>query len=337
MSLTAESEIEELRRALTDTQRKLGVMRAKTQTYVDALKEAATEAYLALGPAKIPTVPRDRRRKTGQVALLHTTDWQGGKETSSYNLGVMDKRLAEMCDLVEKWTEVLRADHPIPTCTVLFGGDMVEGVDIFPHQAWEVEAPLYEQLFHVAGAMETLVLRLLGTFERVDVVAEWGNHGRIGGKGANIRASDNMDRILYGMVEDRLRRSGADEKRLTWSCSSRWYQPVTIGNYRAMLIHGDEIRGFGGNTPAYALVRKGNAWASGAVDFNFRDIYVGHYHNANSYSLAADGTVYMTGSTESDNEYAREFVAASSSPSQRLHFVHPENGIVTSEHKLWLR
>ena len=44
----------------------------------------------------------------------------------------------------------------------------------------------------------------------------------------------------------------------------------------------------------------------------------------------------MTGSPESDNGYAKEFVAAVGKPSQRLHFVDPARGRVTSEHTLWL-
>lgn len=328
-------ELEELRRALADTQRKLGARDSKTAATVAAVERAAREAYLARPPIVMPRPATDRRRRRAEVALWHLTDWQGGKQTVSYDLAVMQSRVESFCDKAQRITEIQRADHPVKAASVIFGGDMIEGTTIFAHQPWEVEAPLYEQLFAVADAIEYAVRRALTIYEHVDVVAEWGNHGRIGRKGDSVKPSDNMDRILYGIVAERFGPEKA-AGRLTWLCTSRWFQPVVIGQYRAMLIHGDEIKGFGGQTPAYALVRKGNAWASGAVDFDFRDIYVGHYHNHNDYSLAAGGMVFMTGSTESDNEFAREFVAAASVPSQRLHFIDPDKGRVTAEYRIFL-
>jgi hypothetical protein len=46
--------------------------------------------------------------------------------------------------------------------------------------------------------------------------------------------------------------------------------------------------------------------------------------------------VFVTGSTESGNEYARAFVAAVARPSQRLHYIDPHKGRVTGEYTLWL-
>jgi hypothetical protein len=48
------------------------------------------------------------------------------------------------------------------------------------------------------------------------------------------------------------------------------------------------------------------------------------------------GAVYQTGSTESDNRYAGIMLAASATPSQRLHFIDPEKGRVTAGYKVWL-
>jgi hypothetical protein len=48
------------------------------------------------------------------------------------------------------------------------------------------------------------------------------------------------------------------------------------------------------------------------------------------------GTIYWTGSTESDNRYARDSLAASGVPSQRLHFIDPEKGRVTAIYQVWL-
>ena len=48
------------------------------------------------------------------------------------------------------------------------------------------------------------------------------------------------------------------------------------------------------------------------------------------------GRIWVTGSPESDNQYAKSFIAAVGKPSQRLMFVDPNKGRVTSEYVCWL-
>ena len=71
--------------------------------------------------------------------------------------------------------------------------------------------------------------------------------------------------------------------------------------------------------------------------WDFRDVYVGHYHTHYQSSLAdGSGAVFGTGSTESDNRYASVGLASSAIPSQRLHFVDPVVGRVTAQYQVWL-
>jgi hypothetical protein len=53
-------------------------------------------------------------------------------------------------------------------------------------------------------------------------------------------------------------------------------------------------------------------------------------------TMANGGRVFVTGSPESNNEYARTFIAAVGKPSQRIHFVDPDKGRVTAEYVCWL-
>jgi hypothetical protein len=226
----------------------------------------------------------------------------------------------------------MRADHPVEHCEILLGGDMVEGVSIFPGQVWELDGTLFDQIFRVADRIVWAVRQALLTYRTVGVTGEWGNHGRIGKKGDGLKASDNVDRIVYEIAARKLR----EEPGLThFNIWDKWYQHFTIGNYKGLLVHGDEIKSFGGNTPSYGILRKANSWASGVVP-EFRDMYIGHYHQSMELQMANGGSVYMSGSIESDNEYAREFVAAVSKPSQRINFVDPEKGRVTYESKIWV-
>jgi len=331
--VAAQSEINELRAALSKAQRAVSQSRAKSAGFVEATYAAARHAYLAHGGYKpIVPPPADRRKKgKPEVALWHLTDWQCGKKTASYDMAVMDERVRRFATKAVHIADIQRADHPVRHCIILLGGDFVENTTTFPGQEWEVEAHTFEQMFTAGATLEAVIRVALETFETVQVIGEPGNHGRVGRPGDAPRG-DNWDRVLYKVVTDRF----ATEPRFTYVNADSWHQRFSIGNYHGILVHGDEFKGFGGQTPMFGILRKSNAWKSGVIKGGFQDIYVGHFHNHNDLTLAAGGSVFMTGSPESDNEYAREFVAAAAIPSQRLHFIDPDKGRVTAQYRIEL-
>lgn len=326
-------EIDQLRSALARAQQEVVKAKARTDHLVEATITAARDAVLARGPIKpVPRPKVDRRRKDPEVALMVMGDWQGHKVTTSYNGEVMKTRVLAYMDKVARITEIQRADHPVTKGVVSFGGDMVEGLFNYPTQPFEIDATLFEQYVSVSMLLVDVVRRALALFDTVEVVAEWGNHGRIGSKRDAVPRSDNVDRMAYELARQLLK----DEPRVTWPDCPEDIQRLEIGNYRALVIHGDEI-GRGGFSSPNTIVQHVNRWRSGAYPWAFTDCYIHHYHQHQEWALAdGKGSVYMTGSTESDNRYARETMAASAIPSQRLHFIDPEAGRVTAQYKVWL-
>lgn len=328
--LDYENQLAELRQALRTAQKAESRAKSKSSAIVEAVYKAANDALLAKTPIKIKPPKKDTRKGKAEVALIHLTDWQAGKKTVSYGLQTLAERIQLMVDKSLQLTNIQRAHHPVRDCVVLLGGDMVEGIGIFPGQAYEVEAHLFEQLFEVVQIIERTVHELAANFENVKVVCEFGNHGRLGRKG-DMPGGDNIDRMAYRIAMDNC----AHLKNVTWQMSGDWYQMVEVGAYKAMLVHGDEINSYGGNVPAFGILRKCNAWATGVVE-EFQDVYMGHFHTPMSLTMANGGRVFVSGSPESHNEYARVFVAAVGKPSQRLHFIDPEKGRVTAEYTIWL-
>lgn len=328
--LDYENQLAELRQALRTAQKAESRAKSKSSAIVEAVYKAANDALLAKTPLKIKPPKKDTRKGKAEVALIHLTDWQAGKKTVSYGLQTLAERIQLMVDKSLQLTNIQRAHHPVRDCVVLLGGDMVEGIGIFPGQAYEVEAHLFEQLFEVVQIIERTVHELAANFENVKVVCEFGNHGRLGRKG-DMPGGDNIDRMAYRIAMDNC----AHLKNVTWQMSGDWYQMVEVGAYKAMLVHGDEINSYGGNVPAFGILRKCNAWATGVVE-EFQDVYMGHFHTPMSLTMANGGRVFVSGSPESHNEYARVFVAAVGKPSQRLHFIDPEKGRVTAEYTIWL-
>ncbi len=326
-------EIVELRKALQRTQKQLQQAKQRTDELVEATIQASYDAVLAVGKMQeIKTPEADKRRTKAEVALWHLTDWQGAKRTQTYNSEVMRERVISFTQKAVRITDIQRADHPVRELTIMFGGDMVEGLFNFPGQVFEIDSTLFEQYVNVSRLLVEVVQYALSNYEKVHVVPEWGNHGRIGSKRDNVPRSDNFDRMCYELARQLL----SGEKRLTWQECPDDIQRVEIGNYKALLIHGDEVGRNGFASPS-SIVQHANRWRSGAYDWDFRDVYIGHYHTHAEWPMAnGQGSVYQTGSTESDNRYAGVMLAASATPSQRLHFIDPIKGRVTAAYKVWL-
>lgn len=328
-------EVEELRKLNRELQRGLAKAKHKTEDLIAAVEQGAKEAVLMLG-TPLPVLPpkADKRTKREEVAFLMLSDWHFGKKTESFNSQVAAKRLDVLAYKVQKIVDIERADHPVRVCRAMLGGDFAENTGIFPGQAFEVDSTTFEQLFAAARATEAMIRQLLAIFEVVEVDETGGNHGRIGKKG-DYALSDNFDLLIYRLARERLR-SYEKDRRLVWREAQSWYTILKAGEYRALLLHGHQIKSFGGNTPAFGILRKTNAWASGVLE-PFLDAYLGHFHQALSLPLAnGKGRIFVNPSIESDSVYAKEFVASTGTPGQRLNFVDPKHGRVTSERVLWL-
>jgi predicted phosphodiesterase len=319
-----ESNLIELKKALLHSQRAEAKAKFKTANLIEAVYEAAANSLLSTPRPKIIPPLKDSRKSKPEVALVHLTDWQAGKKTVSYDIPTLSSRIEEMIKKVLSLTEIQRAHHPVKECVVMLGGDMVEGVGIFPGQQYEIGAHLYEQMFEVVRIIEGAIRSLAQSFEKVTVVCEFGNHGRLGKKG-EMPAGDNIDRMAYQIAANNCK----DIKHVKWQMSDDWYQIFHIGNYKVLLVHGDEIGSFGN------ILRKVSAWSTGVVE-PFDDCYMGHFHTPTALTMANGGRIFVTGSPESHNEYARTFIAAVGKPSQRIHFIDPDKGRVTAEYVCWL-
>lgn len=202
--------------------------------------------------------------------------------------------------------------------------------------SWLIDSTLYRQIFETTPSIVVDFVRyLLAHFDTVTMEAVQGNHGRIGRKGV-FGPEDNADRMVYRIVKLMMR----EEPRFTMNMADpvgerAWYKIMTIGNYKAMLIHGDQIKSSMGY-PFYGYGKRIHAWASGGIPEDFQDLMAGHFHQIAAIPFN-HRTLWQNGSTESANTYAMEFLAAQSEPSQWLLFVDPAKGSVTASYQVRLR
>jgi hypothetical protein len=322
----------DLRAANRRLQVQLVRAKAKTEDLVEAVYQAVGDALVANPVRPVPPPRTGKRKADAEVALWHLTDWQGGKLTPTYSSAVMHERVRRYCDKAERITAIERSDHPVRDAFILFGGDMVEGLFQFPTQAFEVDATIFDQYVSVSHLLAETVLRALAIYDRVTVIAEWGNHGRIGSRRDAVPRYDNFDRMAYHAARLELK----DQPRLTWEDSAEDIQRVEIGNYRALSMHSDEV-GRTGWVSEGTFLNYIHKLKAGGYGWDFRDVYTGHRHVHGEFTLS-DGSSswFLTGSTESANRYARNGLGVTGEPSQRLHFIEPDRGVVTSQYKVRL-
>lgn len=342
-TINLEQQLQEARQAHGRTLRKLEKAQASKEELVQAVFDAARDALEALDIPKVPKPPTaDKRKKDTEIAVPLISDLQLAKVTHwdgvvQYDTDICEQRMETYANKIIELTEIQRSDHPIKKATCVFLGDIVEGEDIFPGQHWLIDAGLYRQITVDGPRICVNFLRkLLTTFDEVEVFWVDGNHGRIGRRGV-MDPETNGDRMLGEIVRMALE----NEPRITFnwrthkrSTEKNWYQIVKVGNWQALAIHGDQIRGHSG-FPWYGLGKKVNGWASGSIKESFTDVLMGHWHQIASIPLNTR-TVFVNGSTESYNTFAQENLAAMSDPAQWLLFVHPDKGRVTAEYKVWL-
>lgn len=328
-----------LKKELSKASRMLWEVKHKHADYLATVEEAVTEAVGRIEVKPVAKPAADRRSKNPEeyaVALL--SDLQTGKITPDYTSEVARERVMRYAHKICDLADIQRLHHPVRHAVIPMLGDMVEGVDIFPGQQWLIDSTLYDQLFNTTPALlADFVRHLLAHFDTVTVYAVDGNHGRIGRKG-QFGPMDNADRMLYRILAMLMRDEPRFKLHMTDPQGERnWYQIMQLGNYSAMLIHGDQIRGHSG-FPWYGLAKKVQGWGSGGLgpEVTFKDMYMGHYHQLCRVPLN-HRAVYCNGSTESTNTFAAETLAAQSEPSQWLLFVDPKAGRVTAQYGVELR
>lgn len=333
--IAAEAEDADLRDANRRLLRQLEKAKASKAELVEAVYQAAKDAATGLVISPVSPPARDHRKGKPEVAVAMLSDWQLGKKTPSYSSEVCEQRVALYAEKVEQLAGIQRADHPVREVRVWLLGDLVEGELIFPGQAHRIDSSLYRQVV-VDGPriLSDFLRRMLGAFDRVHVTAVIGNHGAIGGPvRRESHPETNADTMLYRIVEQIVR-----DPRLTWTIADPsgergWYAIDHIGAYSALLFHGDQVRGGFAGFPWYGFGKKVLGWRQ--VMEPFTDAACGHWHQPVSFPLN-EVIVRVNGSTESDNTYALENLAAAGRPCQWLFFVDPEKGRVTSEHRVWL-
>lgn len=321
-----------LKREVVRLRRERDSLRGGTGLIIDAVKQALeTPPDLVLGPR-----PKKSRKAQQEIAVLHVSDTQIGKVTSTYDSSVADRRLQQLAEKAIQIVETRRSNSAINELRVYLGGDMVEGEDIFPGQAHHIDQDVFCQAVKDGPEMLTrMIIRLLDEFPKVKVCCVVGNHGRPGRKGGSYGAHTNWDRVCYEVIQLMLLGPHAPRslrERLEVVVADSWYYVDRVYQWGNLLLHGDQIRGQNG-FPWYGTNKKMAGWYD-SIEEPWDNCYFGHFHTYTSGTVNSRRFL-CNGTTESHNTFAQEQMAASGHPVQRLNFFNEKYGLI-SDHPVWL-
>lgn len=314
--------------------RQLDDSKRRKADYIETLTQAVQDAMTSYQIGIVPPPVLDKSTKVAEVCVPLVSDLQLAKKTIDYNTSVAEERMYAYAKKIVNLAEVQRSDHPVPKCHVMCLGDQIEGIDVFPGQAWLVDAGLYRQICVDGPRIFTGFFRyLLEHFEIVEVDWVIGNHGRIGRKGV-FDPEANGDRMLGQFVKTAMSNEPRFIMRVPDGHGDRnWYTIAQEGSWKAFLFHGDQIRGHSG-VPWYGFAKSISGWASGGLpypDNEFKTALCGHFHQACRIPINTK-EVYINGSLESQNQYASEQLKSMADPQQWTLFVSPEKGRVTASY-----
>jgi hypothetical protein len=312
-----------LRRAL----RALDKAKASREELVAAVYQAAKDAAASIPIAK-PSKSASDRRTDPEAAILLLADWQAGKVTPSYDSDVCAERVRKYADKAVRLIQYQRAHHPVNEARIYLLGDLIEGEEIFPGQAHRIDASLYTQLFTTADLLASLVRVIAEAVQTVKVVGVIGNHGRLGGKGKDYHPESNADAIMYNIA-----RLSVHDKRIEWAETfaqgeRAWVATDEVLGKRWLLAHMDQAKGSSLGFPWYGMGKKLQGWytALGAYDYAAG----GHWHTPVRFMV--NGITYFgSGSTESANTYAQEWLASGGQPPSQWLLFQSAKG-VTAEY-----
>ena len=284
------------------------------------------------------TSKQDKRKPTRSVIapiydqqfgqFVRESDTPGNR--GNFSVKVFDQRLARW---VEGVTSVIRqyaTAYRLEELIIPFGGDHVEGDEIFAGQPWQLELDPAQQVWQLALKMDSAIREVVKFAKKevgipfIALYAVTGNHGRVGGKRGGARpATYSWDWLFETILFDRLSNEPIDEfaiepgGSLFFRCAGHEFQA----------IHGDSIRGWGG-LPFYGLT-KFDGRSIRLHNRVFRYLLMGHHHQPATIPNGA-GETHVSGDWVGANNLSG-MITAASRPQQSVIFVAEKWGITGTE------
>ncbi|MHA1289899.1 MAG: hypothetical protein ACTSPB_21165, partial [Candidatus Thorarchaeota archaeon] len=294
------------------------VQEGRTQLICEKLQDLLTPPEFDEKVIEFVPIPK-RKKRIKEVMVAWVSDSHVGKKTKTYSIKVFKKRLAYYEKKILRLLELHRPTTEMRELYLCFCGDILDGVNIYPGQAYSLEEHIIGQLKVALDEFSKMVFRLSKSFEKIHVKCTRGNHGRTS---KHNHKSINWDEIFYHGLK--LYCQDLDGVDFEIAHPDDNYLLTTINGYKFMMLHGDMLKSYMGY-PWYAAGRLSQAW-KGAIDRDIDYVFHGHFHVSNRGWTLNDIEIFAGGTFVSDDDYTIEKIGANPPPSQLVMGVHSKHG-----------
>ncbi len=287
--------------------------------------QAVKETFSSPPKFKFPKLPKTKKKGRVEIPALHISDTQIGKITDHYDTDIAKERIGKLSEKVAHIVDIHRSYADINEMRIWLGGDIVEGENIFPHQAHLIDSSVFDQAVKNAPRMlADLIVHQASRVDKVKVKCVVGNHGRPGGKYTPAHPRTNWDRVCYETLKLMLE---PYRDRIEVCIAEPFWAVDYVWDWGNLIVHGDQISGGGGGFPSASTAKKAVHWARAHQIPAFDNLWFGHFHTYTSGTVN-DIRFFANGTTESDNDFALEKMAAAGHPCQRLAFFDQDYGVI---------
>lgn len=266
-------------------------------------------------------------KSSNTIPVLVFSDPQAGTYISEestgglhcYDKNTLKNQMGMLRDGIVSISIKQLSEHPVLKMHML--GDMLEGLGIFPSQAFNCDMDLYEQFFSFADLTCKLLIELLQLYSRIEIKCVPGNHGRVGRKGEYPHYI-NWDIFWYKHLEQKMQ----NYKQITWDITKSWWLTDTNYDTTSLLLHGDGIKSWM-SLPYYGIERADARYTK--LFASMRDQYqileMGHFHTP-TVLPSATGYTIINGCFTGASIYALKDLTTTTRPVQMMFGVHKQHG-----------
>lgn len=339
------TELDKLRRELTESKIKLQRAQAETQdANARAIRaENIKESVFGLVQQPLSMMPdwileQREASEAKHTALLITSDFQWGEvvdrdnmdQINEFNVAIAQERYRLLVDRAIDLSFSHLPKNKYDGLILLRLGDTVSG-DIHADLRESNELSAIPAVQSVVEAERWGVSQLADAFGRVHVVSTPGNHGRYQMKPPSKKVDDNYDTLAAWWLESLFR----GDERISWQTPASTDAVFEMHGRKYLATHGDNIGSSGGQGfigPAATIMRgmKKTMDEYARRGIALSKMFVGHFHTA--YYL---GYGWSNGSLPGYSEFARGLRLTPEAPIQWLLFFHPKYG-ATSQWQIQL-
>jgi hypothetical protein len=285
------------------------------------------------GKVKAPPAPTRRQRNADShegVAAVVLSDWHYGERVekdavnglNEYNLAIADRRATRIFDATLKMLNPTPGKYDALMVPML--GDMLSGI-IHEELVATNDGPIIDCILSLVAKLETGLVEFAQHFPLVQVVATYGNHGRMDRRKTHkAQSSLNYETLVYRMLEKQLKTRLGEQCNVQFKIATASDVTARVYDKLYLFTHGDQFDSNPGT--AFERARAGDAAkrkrAHDAKQPVHDFLVCGHYHQ-----YAASGNIIMNGSMIGYNEFAYHSNLSIERPQQALFVQHPKYGI----------